>query len=324
MIFEQSKKEADKFLRSLSLKLDLHAPVKDIVTNYKLIKNFKSISELSLKENSFFPIKEHFFAKKETIFNFNKDKLANFLPKNKEKAFFGLRKCDLNAIKKQDLVFLSNDKDGYYEARRKNTYLIGYQCKKACNQYCFCGSMNLEDFFDLMYYDKGGKFLIEAGSEKGLKLIKKYKKHFKKTKEGIKPEDKVIKNANRLERKDLNRFYEDSRWKNLVDLCLSCAACTNLCPTCYCFEFHDKVKISNLSQGSRTREWSSCQLKSFSKVAGEFVFRTKREERFKHRIYHQLQYFKEKYGTDLCVGCGRCILACPTRIDFVKLINEMK
>lgn len=322
-VYEQSKKEADEFLKILSKKIELYAPIKKTVTNFELIKDFKAISDFSLKENSFFPIKEFFFAKKEVVFNFG-NKLSFDLPKVKQKVFFGVRRCDLNAIKHQDMVFLSKDRDSYYNARRKNSYLIGYHCKNVCNQYCFCGSMNLEDFFDLMYYDKGNKFLVEVGSENGSKLIKKYKKYFKKTNVEIKPEDKIIPNANRLERKDLNKFYDRQEWKSLVELCLSCAACTNLCPTCYCFEFHDKTNIADLSKGSRIRCWSSCQLKSFTRVAGEFVFRSNREDRFKHRIYHQLQYFREKYGKDLCVGCGRCILACPTRIDFVKLINEMK
>ena len=81
---------------------------------------------------------------------------------------------------------------------------------------------------------------------------------------------------------------------------------------------------SDLQKGERYREWSSCQLDSFTRVAGDHVFRNKREDRFKHRIYHQLVYFKERYGLNMCVGCGRCIKLCPTTIDFVDIINKMK
>jgi len=65
-------------------------------------------------------------------------------------------------------------------------------------------------------------------------------------------------------------------------------------------------------------------LKSFTRVANDYVFRESREERFKQRIYHQMQYFKERYGIEMCVGCGRCITHCPTNIDWVELLNEMK
>ena len=65
-------------------------------------------------------------------------------------------------------------------------------------------------------------------------------------------------------------------------------------------------------------------LPEFTRVAGDHVFRKDREGRFKHRIYHQLDYYKDKYGEFLCTGCGRCIEGCPTRIDFVPIINEMK
>ena len=96
-----------------------------------------------------------------------------------------------------------------------------------------------------------------------------------------------------------------------------------ICPTCYCSGIKDEADW-DLKKMQRVREHTSCQLKSFTKVAGGHVFRSSRSDRFKHRIYHQLQWFKEKNGIDLCVGCGRCITGCPTKIDFVDIINEFE
>jgi AraC family transcriptional regulator len=39
---------------------------------------------------------------------------------------------------------------------------------------------------------------------------------------------------------------------------------------------------------------------------------------------HWLDSFSERYGYPLCTGCGRCIVACPTGINIVNIINEVK
>jgi ferredoxin len=36
-----------------------------------------------------------------------------------------------------------------------------------------------------------------------------------------------------------------------------------------------------------------------------------------------MEYFRDRYGVSLCTGCGRCIAYCPTRIDWVDIVNRM-
>jgi anaerobic sulfite reductase subunit A len=86
---------------------------------------------------------------------------------------------------------------------------------------------------------------------------------------------------------------------------------------------YDKAD-AKLGSFEKKRNWASCQLQCFTKVAGGHVFRETRDDRFKHRIYHQVQYFREKHGMNLCTGCGRCIRGCPTRINWVEILNEME
>jgi len=80
----------------------------------------------------------------------------------------------------------------------------------------------------------------------------------------------------------------------------------------------------DFTTGERVRIPSSCLQRRFTRVAGDHVFRYEKTARFKHRIYHQIQYFKDRHGEEFCTGCGRCIRGCPTRIDWVKGINTMK
>lgn len=318
-VFIFKKKRLNDFLDRLRQSYELIAPVKTDVVRFETIKNPKDIY---LNKNSYFPLKEYFFRKQEVLFNFSGSKIKVPAAESKKRVFFGIRRCDLNAIMHQDVAFAG--KDPYYSSAREGSFLIGYHCNEAPSPFCFCGSLELKDFFDLMFYDRGEHFLVEIGSDRGKLLVDRFKNFFDFSDYRIGEKDKHIPGAERLEKKDISKLYGHPDWKKGVDLCLSCAACTALCPTCYCFEIFDEVTAKSALEGERKRKWSSCQLPEFTKVAGDHVFRKEREERFKHRIYHQLEYFKEKNGINLCVGCGRCIEGCPTRIDFVQIINEMK
>lgn len=321
LIYRQEKDGFQDFVRALIDLYEVIAPIEEDLVRFSPIKY---PSQIFFKKNAYFPLKEYFFRKHEVLFTFDGKGFAQPKQKTPPRVFFGMRRCDLNAIAHQDQVFQGDVHDPYYVEARKNTFLLGYHCEEAPSKYCFCGSLNLKDFFDLMYYERGDHFLVEVGSSQGEKLITKYRRFFSLAKVEITKEEKKIKNAARLKKSDIAKLYENPDWQKGVEICLSCAACTNLCPTCYCFEIHDEVTTKNPSKGKRLRQWSSCQLPEFTRVAGDYVFREKREERFKHRVFHQLEYFKEKHGNSLCVGCGRCIEGCPTRIDFVDIINDMK
>lgn len=313
------KKLLNPLLLEINKNSEVYAPIKREITKFELLEDPNLIN---FSENSYFPIKEHFFKKEEVLFKFTNNRLTQISKTPPKKVFLGVRRCDLNAIKHQDFIFIEQHKDPYYKKEREKTLLIGYHCNKPPSKYCFCESMNLIDFYDLMLFDKGTYFIIDAKTKNGKKFLKKYKKFFEKTNYKLKEKDKHIK-TRKLKKTDISNLYNHKNWKKGVNLCLSCAACTEMCPTCYCHEIHDRVSIHNPKKGERIRCWSSCQLKDFTKVAGGHVFRENREHRFKHRIYHQIQYFKEKNNTFLCTGCGRCISGCPTRIDWVKLINVM-
>ncbi|MEK6917144.1 MAG: 4Fe-4S dicluster domain-containing protein [Nanoarchaeota archaeon] len=317
-LYRITKQDFSEFLANIKTKSELYAPIKTDAVRFQKIDN---LDDIYLKTLPDFSVKEFFFRQREKLFSFNGNKVTVKIDKPKTRVFFGLRRCDLNAIAHQDFVFMEKHKDPYYIAQRKGAILLGYHCNEAPSKYCFCGSMDLKDCYDLMFWDKGNHFLVDVGSDKGKKLIDK---NFKKTRLKVAEKDRKIKFTDRLKKKDISNLFDNPNWEKGAKLCISCASCTTLCPTCYCHEIKDETKLEDLKSGDRIREWSSCQLKDFSRVAGNHIFREPLLDRFKHRIYHQLQYFKERYNIEMCVGCGRCITHCPTDIDFVQLINEMK
>ncbi len=306
------KKDLKKFIENLMKKYEVIAPVKEGITKFKILKSENDLNKFYLREITLAPFKEFLIPEREELLNFKDKKIKEVVKKPKKKTVvFGLRKCDLNAILVLDEVMF----DKNYKIKRNNMILVGLHCEHP-DKYCFCNSMELEDFHDLFFYEDGGNYHISIGSEKGKPLVKNLKKSEKEI-------IKKIKNFKTLGDKDIEAHYNNKIWKSDADKCLSCGACTAYCPTCNCFDIKDELDI-NLKDGKRLRETASCQLHSFSRVAGGKIFRTSVLARFKHFVYHKIVYFKKQKGKYMCTGCGRCLRVCPPRIDWVNTINLMK
>jgi sulfhydrogenase subunit beta (sulfur reductase) len=117
--------------------------------------------------------------------------------------------------------------------------------------------------------------------------------------------------------------WDSPIWEELGEKCLSCGACTIVCPTCPCFNVLDEIEL-NKPKGKRIRRWDSCMFREYSMVAGGHNFREARSARLKLRFTHKLQAFVGKFGKPACVGCGRCVDACPVDIDIKKVGMRLK
>jgi len=117
--------------------------------------------------------------------------------------------------------------------------------------------------------------------------------------------------------------YSSSMWKQVGDRCLSCGSCSMVCPTCYCYDVADDVELGS-QNGGRSRSWDSCLFSTHALVAGGENFREGRASRVKFRYYHKQRGFVAEYGRPSCVGCGRCISACPVKIDISEVISQLR
>lgn len=305
------KKDLDRFLTKLKRYGDVVAPVKKDILRFEKIEK---ASEICLEGITRFPAKNLVFPEKQTLFRFKDSSIAEEKEEPEKTVLFGLRLCDLNAFYVADKFLLNKYPDEKYKKRRDNIILIGLNCKNPVDRFCFCSSMELKHFYDLFFYDMGSYFHIKIGSKKGEELIKELKD------EEYTPEP--IKCSVNLETKDIKYYYDDPEWSKIADECISCGMCTNLCPTCFCFDIKDDVSL-NLDSGKRKLEWDSCMYRDFTEVAGGHIFRKERLSRFKHRIYHKMQYFKEEFDVYMCTGCGRCIRHCPREIYWTGAINHI-
>jgi sulfhydrogenase subunit beta (sulfur reductase) len=116
--------------------------------------------------------------------------------------------------------------------------------------------------------------------------------------------------------------YEGLLWEAIGRKCLSCGSCTNVCPTCYCYDVVDEMEL-DLCTGHRCRTWDGCQSVRFAAVASGENFREKTSSRQRHRIFKKEVYQFEKYGRSACVGCGRCSSTCVAQIRLTDIYRQL-
>jgi sulfhydrogenase subunit beta (sulfur reductase) len=299
----------------------------------------KNVDELRLDYNtSILPPKKYLLPQHETLFHFDAENFeAQAVLDEEPTVILGVHTCDLHAIRLLDTVFESTHVDDHYMARRKSAILVGIECLNPCDDNSFCKSMGTltppSSGYDLHLTDLGDSYAVDVETEKGAWLIVKYA-------EARDAGDDDYRRINTVLSEKWPRFpykldfdvgelpalmnvsQKSPLWQQLGEICLACGSCTNVCPTCYCFDVQDKVDLS-LTKGERERRWDSCQLDEFALVAGGHNFRASRAARQRHRFFRKGKYQTDAYGLLGCVGCGRCARACLVDITPVKTFNEL-
>jgi ferredoxin len=144
----------------------------------------------------------------------------------------------------------------------------------------FCPSMNadwVESGFDLFLSDIGDHYLVMVGTSRGDDIVELSGCLLEETTAADVAEykhrsaERRASYATEVEIGDLPGIlemeYGSKVWEELGDRCLSCGACTAVCPTCYCFDVYDEDDLA-APTGTRGRTWDSCLFASHARVAG--------------------------------------------------------
>ena len=86
--------------------------------------------------------------------------------------------------------------------------------------------------------------------------------------------------------------------------CVECQACTRVCPTCHCYYLYDTKQADYFA---KMKMWDSCMRMAYAQVAGGENPRKALGDRMRHRLLHKFVFFADRFGVDMCVGCGRCV-----------------
>jgi anaerobic sulfite reductase subunit A len=106
--------------------------------------------------------------------------------------------------------------------------------------------------------------------------------------------------------------------------CIDCGRCNFVCPTGTCNSMQDIYYRENGKAGERRRVWASCMVDGFTDVAGGGSYRRKNGERMRFKTLHKVLDYRQRFGENMCVGCGRCDDACPEYISFSHIINRLE
>jgi sulfhydrogenase subunit beta (sulfur reductase) len=252
----------------------------------------------------------------------------------------GARACDICAMELVDKVQTEGEfTDPFYKIRRDKMFVIGADCTE-CGDSCFCNLLGNkpwpEKSFDLGIAKVSGGFIVETGSERGKQVVEENKELFSATREGqVKARDETReKVAKELEEKNagfpaaevlpeiVRSMLDDEVWDEISARCVECGACTNICPTCYCFLLYDQK--TNGEHFQRVMSWDSCQVTGYARMAGMLNPRPRLTDRVKHRYYHKYDYLVLSHGAIYCTGCGRCIDTCSAGIDMRESLKKVK
>lgn len=329
------KKELSAFVNKLLDKYEVIGPKKK-KTQY-VFDIISSPDDLELDyPTTILPLKKFLIPQKENLitFNLNDNDVSEGPSLEKKQVLLGIHSCDLNSFPILDKVFTDENPCPRYTKRRENLILVALTCNEP-NEYCFCESMGTgpspDNGYDLLLTDLGEEYLIESGSEVGESLLSLMDKRNAEDAD-LERKESIIKSAeSKFERqvntKDLPEIFQKNLdhpiWMELGKKDLACAQCIHSCPTCYCYDVRDDINL-NIDSSTRYREWDSCFLKEFAEVAMEGNYRKDRSSRVRQFMGHNLgwggaEQYKIEKGFAKCVGCGRCIKACPVDIDITEV-----
>ncbi len=256
----------------------------------------------------------------------------------KPSVILGVRPCDAKSFEIMDRHFLgAGIIDPYWNDKREKTTVIGYAFDPsvAPDPADFYNTLGISaadtEGSDVLMVRTDKDLLFKAVTAKGEALLKDLDVLADAAKSDEAAFESMVKEGREVKtrfmeikddviaRKLVEAFDNKDFWEKVTAACISCGACTFVCPTCYCFDISDETLFRD---GVRKRFWDACMFTDFTLEASGHNPRPKAFQRYRQKACHKYSYHVDKYGCISCVGCGRCTRACPVSIDIFSIIES--
>lgn len=307
---------------------DIYAPLLfDDQIEYSLIKDPETLPGIVYnRPKPSTPLKTFFLPIKENVVRQSDSR--------RKRIIMGVPACDLHALSILDEMYLDKEyTDPTYSERRNNTLLIGCDCH-SFQEHCHCTAYGFKPWpqrnEDLILTGMEDQMVLEVKSRKG----KDFAEQCSSLKEEVsKSTIKLLKKkreeiTQQLEYSNhqlpdyeqtgiLINGSEENIWNKYADTCVSCGACSAICPTCSCFLFIERPEFE------KVRSLDTCQYPGFARVAAGEDPLLPLSKRFRNRYMCKYVWKPEKFESRACTGCGRCIEACIGGINKNELFREL-
>jgi sulfhydrogenase subunit beta (sulfur reductase) len=339
-IVETDNTGLQKFYDEIIGKFETYAPVEKFGKyDYKRVSKLSECDPDSPIETTM-SVKPLFFPKTAKVMKFTEDSSGTTVSETDEdpltgkRVILGVKHCDARGLQVLDQVYKWDYIDTDYQKRRENTLIISKRCDKAGAQ-CFCTSLDYDvensDAHDIRIVNGlDGKIYIQAVTEKGetflkssdinhpasaIDAVEEIKKHY----QSFNASFRLKMNYSEINAK-LQKLFDSPDFETVSSNCISCNTCAFICPTCHCFKISDE-KIKDT--GVRYKSYDSCNNGYFTLMAGGHNPRPVKYRRWRQRAMHKFVYYKERFGVNLCVGCGHCAISCPVNISIFDVVNQV-
>lgn len=288
-------------------------------------QEINSVNDIYNERNTDFSAKEVYYPISQTMLYFTENEVVESQLKDDRGIILFLHPCDINALRRSDNIFLGNggNADVYYERLRSKVRIVLLECKQSADN-CFCVSMNSNVATDYDLAVRLGEGSVKLQVKNG---------DFVGDLTGV-PEvdfepEFVQENSRKVKTPTINGVEELKvasaleYWGQFDEECIGCGGCNTVCPTCTCFDTVDIIYDETSRDGERRRVWSSCMLDTFTMTAGGARARKTAGANMRFKALHKVYDYQKRFetGENMCVGCGRCILRCPKKIDFSATLN---
>ncbi|ORJ57699.1 Ni/Fe hydrogenase subunit beta [Geothermobacter hydrogeniphilus] len=299
----------------------------------------RSLAEMALDYiPTILPPKKYFMPQYETLLRYDgaDGQQMQAVVEVEELVLFGVHTCDLAGIQCLNVVFSDRPRDLHYMIRKNHITLIGLECSDYCDSYASCAMLRNhlpKGGYDLFFSELSDGYFVDIKTQKGEQLVEE-SGLFEPVSDAAREQLQELRRAKKqifrsevpIRYQDIPRLFDETFdsdvWTRIGEKCLSCGNCTNVCPTCYCFDVMDEPDL-DLTRGRRIRVWDSCQHETFAKVAGDESFREQRSDRKRHRFNRKFRYPMKRYKRMFCTGCGRCSRSCMAKIDLKETLGAL-
>lgn len=322
------KHEWDERLHQLLSSHDLYAPVDNDFSMDYVKLDAESIPEISYnKPKPVTPLKKFFLPVKENV--------TSGAIRDKPVVIIGAPNCDVMALSLLDQIYLDQEYyDPAYGFRREQSTIVSFDCL-SIQKHCHCTSYGIDPVgnkhSDLSVSLIEKQVLLSVFSEKGKAFL-----NLLGIVVSITPEDSLLQTLENMHREvkellsnqnrdlpgyektgELLKASGNGLWKKYASDCVSCGACSAICPSCSCFLLIDRPGFE------KVRQLDTCQYPGFERVAGGEDALGPLPDRFKNRYLCKYVWKPLKYQAKACTGCGRCIEACIGKINKNELFLEL-